>query len=109
MFTVRANNRHLYSDGSETEDPESNYRGPLEIFVPVSYQTIQPINHRKIPSSFSKSKSTEYNNSPVAKYPIAIIGPYKLGETVVLRCVSRGGHPLPNVTWWKDNSVLGTY
>ena len=105
---MRADNRFPYSDGNEVEDSESNYRDPLEIFVPVSYQTVQPINHRMIPSS-SKSKLTDYDNSPVAKYPIATIGPYKLGESVVLRCVSRGGQPLPNVTWWKDNSLLGMF
>ena len=105
---MSGNTRFPYSDVNEAEDSESNYRNPLEIFVPVSYQTVQPINHRKIPSSSSKLKLTEYDhNSPVAKYPIATIGPYKLGESVVLRCVSRGGQPLPNVTWWKDNSVLG--
>ena len=52
---------------------------------------------------------TEYKTFQMDKYPIASIGPYKLGESVVLRCISKGGHPLPNVTWWKDNSVLGIY
>ena len=57
----------------------------------------------------SKSKPTEYDTSLLPKYPSAKIGPYKLGEDVVLRCISRGGQPLPNVTWWKDNSLLGNF
>ena len=34
------------------------------------------------------------------------IGPYTLGDSLRLRCVSKHGRPLANVTWWRDNSVL---
>ena len=34
------------------------------------------------------------------------IGPYTLGDTLRLRCMSTQGRPLPNVTWWRDNAVL---
>ena len=34
------------------------------------------------------------------------IGPYTLGDSLRLRCVSTRGRPLANVTWWRDNSVL---
>ena len=34
------------------------------------------------------------------------IGPYALGDSLRLRCVSKQGRPLANVTWWSNNSVL---
>ena len=100
--------KSLLTDVNESDDYYINYKDPLQIFVPVSYQDVQNVNQKSISLS-SKSKVTEYKTFQMDKYPIASIGPYKLGESVVLRCISKGGHPLPNVTWWKDNSVLGIY
>ena len=100
--------KSLLTDADESDDYYTNYKDPLEIFVPVSYQGVQNVNQKSISLS-SKSKVTEYKTFQIDKYPSASIGPYKLGESVVLRCISKGGHPLPNVTWWKDNSVLGIY
>ena len=108
IFSEDSNDVLAYSadeDGSEEYD--SNYEDPLEVFIPVSYRGVQNVNHKEVSSS-SELKPTEYDNSLMAKYPTATIGPYKLGEDVVLRCLSRGGQPLPNVTWWKDNSLLGS-
>ena len=34
------------------------------------------------------------------------IGPFTLGDTLKLRCVSTEGRPAPNVTWWRDNAAL---
>ena len=34
------------------------------------------------------------------------LGPYNIGDTVRLRCVSLGGHPQPKVTWWRDHALL---
>ena len=34
------------------------------------------------------------------------LGPYKIGDTIRLRCVSLGGRPLPKVTWWRDHALL---
>ena len=100
--------KSLLTDADESDDYYTNYKDPLQIFVPVSYQVVQNVNQKSISLS-SKSKVTEYKTFQIDKYPSASIGPYKLGESVVLRCISKGGHPLPNVTWWKDNSVLGIY
>ena len=34
------------------------------------------------------------------------LGPYNIGDTVRLRCVSLGGQPQPKVTWWRDHALL---
>jgi len=34
------------------------------------------------------------------------LGPYKVGDTIRLRCVALGGRPLPRVTWWRDHALL---
>ena len=108
MISGILDSKSLLTDADESDDYYTNYKDPLEIFVPVSYQGVQNVNQKSISLS-SKSKVTEYKTFQIDKYPSASIGPYKLGESVVLRCISKGGHPLPNVTWWKDNSVLGIY
>ena len=124
---VMNNHRHFFSVGSTsrtrsyfssmnknddhdtTAVEEYNYRDPLAIFVPVSSQSTQPINHttHSSTSSFKKSKRNRGSSSHHRPNSIATIGPYKLGENIILRCVSRGGQPLPNVSWWRDNVMLG--
>ena len=109
FFLGHTKDEIYYTDNEESEEYDSNYEDdPLEVFIPVSYRGVQNVNHESISSS-SRSKQTEYDNSLQAKYPTTKIGPYKLGEDVILRCISRGGQPLPNVTWWKDNSLLGKF
>nr|XP_040567358.1 hemicentin-1-like [Lepeophtheirus salmonis] len=34
------------------------------------------------------------------------LGPYRVGDNVVLKCSSLGGRPSPRVTWWRDHSLL---
>ena len=82
--------KSLLTDADESDDYYTNYKDPLQIFVPVSYQVVQNVNQKSISLS-SKSKVTEYKTFQMDKYPIASIGPYKLGESVVLRCISKGG------------------
>jgi len=36
---------------------------------------------------------------------VDIIGQYRVGEGVTLKCISTGGNPKPKVTWWKDNHL----
>ncbi|XP_076371135.1 protein turtle-like isoform X2 [Tachypleus tridentatus] len=31
------------------------------------------------------------------------IGPYDEGFSLILRCIAKGGRPLPTVTWWRDS------
>ena len=56
---------------------------PMVIFVPVNLKREVAANH----------------------HPTAVIGPFQLGEDVVLRCVSQAGVPTPNVTWWKGDEL----
>ncbi|CAL4173722.1 unnamed protein product, partial [Meganyctiphanes norvegica] len=34
------------------------------------------------------------------------LGPYKEGEMAIFTCLVRNGIPLPNVTWWREGSLL---
>ena len=36
------------------------------------------------------------------------MGPFHLGSNLTLRCVSRGGHPLPILVWTRDGRSLNT-
>jgi len=35
-----------------------------------------------------------------------LVGPYLEGETIVLKCITSGGDPMPQVTWWRDNHLI---
>ncbi|XP_076308503.1 uncharacterized protein LOC143223914 [Tachypleus tridentatus] len=35
-----------------------------------------------------------------------VIGPYREGSRIVLRCVTEGGKPLPAVTWWRRSVLI---
>jgi len=34
------------------------------------------------------------------------LGPYRMGDTVRLRCDALGGRPQPVVTWWRDHALM---
>ena len=34
------------------------------------------------------------------------LGPYKLGEAVMIKCLVVGGRPSPEVTWWRDHHLV---
>ena len=34
------------------------------------------------------------------------LGPYRIGDTVRLRCDALGGRPQPVVTWWRDHALM---
>ena len=35
-----------------------------------------------------------------------ILGPYKIGQTLRVKCEVVGGKPIPQVTWWKDHKMV---
>ena len=34
------------------------------------------------------------------------IGPYEIGQDLVLECEVMGGEPLPKVTWWQSGTLF---
>ena len=34
------------------------------------------------------------------------LGPYKIGESVRIKCLVLGGQPSPVVTWWRDHLIV---
>lgn len=54
-----------------------------------------------VPPEKPKIFTIEDNNEVRLK-----LGPYRIGDTVRLRCLSLGGRPLPKVTWWRDHALL---
>ena len=36
------------------------------------------------------------------------LGPYRLGQTLVVSCSVLGGRPPPSVTWWRESQVMDT-
>merc|ERR1711971_708792 len=37
---------------------------------------------------------------------LRMLGPYKAGEDVKVLCVTLGGNPSPNITWWRDHKIV---
>ena len=38
------------------------------------------------------------------------LGPYKLGDSAIIKCVTVGGSPPPQLNWWREHSLLdGSY
>ena len=38
----------------------------------------------------------------------SLVGPFHLGSNISLKCISRGGHPLPILVWTRDQRTLNT-
>ncbi|XP_042237410.1 uncharacterized protein LOC121876399 [Homarus americanus] len=36
-----------------------------------------------------------------------VLGPYYTGQDIEITCISLDGWPLPNLTWWKNNHIIG--
>ena len=34
------------------------------------------------------------------------LGPYQIGESVMIKCLVLGGQPSPAVTWWRDHQIV---
>ena len=34
------------------------------------------------------------------------LGPYRLGSSVMLKCLVVGGRPSPEVSWWRDHQIV---
>lgn len=34
------------------------------------------------------------------------LGPYKLGDSVMIKCLVVGGRPSPEVSWWRDHQIV---
>ncbi|XP_050734369.1 neural cell adhesion molecule 2-like isoform X2 [Eriocheir sinensis] len=35
-----------------------------------------------------------------------VLGPYREGTSLSLTCMAKGGSPVPNVTWWREDQLL---
>ena len=57
----------------------------------------------------------EYHSAPPGK-PVILdeagsevrlkLGPYKLGDSVMIKCLVVGGRPSPEVSWWRDHQIV---
>ena len=62
---------------------------------------IKTHSHFSVPPEKPRIFTADDNNEVRLK-----LGPYKVGETIRLRCAALGGRPLPRVTWWRDHALL---
>ncbi|CAL4125964.1 unnamed protein product [Meganyctiphanes norvegica] len=51
-------------------------------------------------------KGVEIFDSHTGPAQDGVLGPYREGNAVAFACLSRGGSPLPNVTWWRGDMLL---
>lgn len=70
------------------------------MFVPVDVEDFPPPEEDPAYYSWTANKHSKIETLS------GKVGPLQLGDDLVLRCVSQGGIPVPNVTWWRDGSIL---
>ena len=62
---------------------------------------LKPVLFVLVPPEKPRIYTADDNNEVRLK-----LGPFKVGETIRLRCAALGGRPLPRVTWWRDHALL---
>ena len=79
-------------------------------FIMVNFPINRSMNHSSMNDrGTSVGSSHDYAQQLslfTASAALETIGPFTLGDSLRLRCMSTRGRPLPNVTWWRDNSIL---
>jgi len=67
---------------------------------------IQPtaISHVNLTVNTPPEKPTIYDDT--GKEVRLKLGPYQIGESVMIKCLVLGGQPSPAVTWWRDHQIV---